>query len=300
MKPAREAWSTRWGPDAALLFITAVWGATFVTVKRALEDADTFTFLALRFGLGAVAAACLAGGALRSRAAWRGGVVLGVLLFGGYALQTWGLSLTTPSRSAFLTGLTVVFVPFAQLAIFRGRPGGWALGGVVLAVVGLALLTGVEFRSGLPAGDLLTLGCAVVYAFHIALTGKYARQAPPTALVTVQLIVTAGLAAVCMPLGPMRLHSTAGFWGAVVVTGVVASAVAISLQAWAQAKASPVRAALIFSLEPVFAAGLSAGLGQERLSGREVMGGAVIILGVVVGEVGAAWQRADRGSGGSE
>jgi drug/metabolite transporter (DMT)-like permease len=96
------------------------------------------------------------------------------------------------------------------------------------------------------------------------------------------------LAGVFVPLGPARLHSTPMFWGAVAVTGVVASAVAISLQAWAQARTSPVRAALIFSLEPVFAAGLSAGLGQEVLTAREVLGGAVIVVGVLVGELGGA------------
>ena len=281
----------RWLADGALLFITIIWGATFVTVKAALADADTLTFLALRFSLGAVVAAVLARGKLKDPAAWRGGGVLGVLLFGGYALQTWGLEFTTPSRSAFITGLTVVFVPFAQLAVFRKRPQASALVGVGLAVVGLALLTGVELGGGVPRGDLLTLGCAFVYAFHIALTGKYAREAPATALVTVQLLVTAVLAGVCVPLGPARLHSTPTFWGAVVVTGVVASAVAISLQAWAQARTSPVRAALLFSLEPVFAAALSAALGQEVLSVREILGGAVIVVGVLVGELGAALRR---------
>jgi drug/metabolite transporter (DMT)-like permease len=277
-----------WAADGALLFITAIWGATFVTVKTALDDADTLTFLALRFSLGALVAALLARGALRNRMAWRGGVVLGVLLFGGYALQTWGLELTSPSRSAFITGLTVAFVPFAQLAVFRKRPSAAALVGVGVSVVGLALLTGLDVAGGVPAGDALTLGCAVVYAFQIALTGKYAREAPPTALVTVQLLLTAALAALLVPLGPMRLRPTPELWGAVVVTGVVASAIAISLQAWAQARTTPVRAALIFALEPVFAAGLSAALGREVLSMREVAGGGVIVAGVLVAELGAA------------
>lgn len=281
----------RWAADGALLFITAIWGATFVTVKAALEDADTLTFLALRFTVGALVAAAMARGALRSRVAWRGGAILGVLLFGGYALQTWGLELTTPSRSAFITGLTVAFVPFAQLAVFRKRPSGAALFGVAVAVVGLALLTGIEPGGGLPLGDALTLGCALVYAFQIALTGKYAQQVAPTALVTVQLLVTALLAGALAPLGPLRLHSTPQFWSAVALTGVVASAFAISLQAWAQARTTPVRASLLFSLEPVFAAALSAALGREVLSGREVAGGAVIVAGVLVGELGTALRR---------
>jgi drug/metabolite transporter (DMT)-like permease len=282
--PASSARTSRWGPDAALFLITAVWGATFVTVKRALEDADTLTFLALRFSLGTLVAAVLARGALKDRAAWRGGAVLGMLLFAGYAFQTWGLERTTPSRSAFITGLTVVFVPFAQLLFFRKRPRVSSLVGVAVAIVGLALLTGVELREGLPAGDALTLGCAVVYAGHIALTGRYAAQTSPTALVTVQLGVTALLATLCLPWGPMRLEPTLAFWGAVVLTGVVASAIAISIQAWAQAKVSPVRAALIFALEPVFAAAFSR-LGGERLTARQVVGGVVIIVGVLISEL---------------
>lgn len=287
----------RWAADGVLLFITAIWGTTFVTVKDALEDADTLTFLALRFSLGALVAALLARGALRHRAAWRGGSILGVLLFGGYALQTWGLELTTPSRSAFITGLTVAFVPFAQLAVFRKRPPGAALLGVALAVPGLALLTGIEPGGGLPLGDALTLGCAIVYAFQIALTGKYAQQAPPTALVTVQLAVTAALAGALAPLGPLRLHPTPAFWGAVVLTGVVASAFAISLQAWAQARTTPVRAALLFSLEPLFAAGWSAALGREVLSGRELAGGALLVAAVLVGELGTALRPSEASPG---
>jgi drug/metabolite transporter (DMT)-like permease len=277
----------RWVADGVLLFITAVWGTTFVTVKAALADADTLTFLALRFGLGAVVAGLVARGALRNGDAWRGGAVLGALLFAGYGLQTWGLEFTTPSRSAFITGLTVVLVPFAQLVVFRRRPAPSALVGVAIASLGLALLTGADLQGGFPMGDALTLACAAVYAFHIALTGRYARRSPPTALVTVQLLITAVLAAAFAPLGPMRLHSTASLWGAVALTGVLASAVAISLQAWAQARTSPVRAALVFSLEPVFAAALSAGLGREPLAARGLVGGAVIVGGVLVAELGA-------------
>ncbi len=288
--PAAEA-RTRWAADGVLLACTALWGCTFVVVKAALADADALTFLALRFSLGAAVAAALARGALLSGVAWRGGALLGVLLFGGYALQTWGLEHTTPSRSAFITGLTVAFVPFAQLAVFRQRPPLASLVGIAVSVAGLALLTGVELTGGVPLGDALTLGCALVYAFQIALTGRYARQAPPTALVTVQLLVTAALSLALRPLGPMRLEPSAQLWGAVALTGVAASAFAISLQAWAQARTTPVRAALVFSLEPVFAAALAWGLGHEALAARELVGGVTIVLGVGLGEVGASTRR---------
>lgn len=271
--------------DGVLLLCTAIWGTTFVVVKAALADADAMTFLALRFSLGALVAALFARSALRHPMAWRGGALLGVLLFFGYALQTWGLELTTPSRSAFITGLSVALVPFAQLLIFRQRPSAWAMAGVAVAVAGLVLLTGVQLDGALPKGDLLTLGCAVVYAFHIALTGRYAPLAPPAALVTVQLLVTAALAAAAAPLGSVRLVPTAALAGAVLLTGVLASAVAITAQAWAQARTSPVHAALIFSLEPLFAAALSAALGLQPLATHEVLGGATLIAGVLLAEL---------------
>lgn len=277
--------------DGALLFITAVWGATFVTVKDALAAADTLTFLSLRFSLGAVVAALLARGALRDRNAWKGGAVLGLLLFAGYVTQTFGLEHTTPSRSAFITGLSVVFVPFASLALFKKAPPLASALGALIAVVGLARLTGFSLGGAVPLGDLLTLACAIIWGFHIALTGKYAEKTSPTALVTVQLLVTAALSTLCIPLGPARLEPTPAFWGAVALTGIVASAVAISIQAWAQKRTTAVRAALFFALEPVFAVAYSSALGREQLHAGELLGGALIIGGVLVSELGAVLLR---------
>lgn len=292
MEPTRPAGSLR--ADAALVGITALWGLTFVTVKDALAYADPFTFLALRFALGAVVAAAVAGRSLANPAAWRAGGVLGLLLFVGFVLQTFGLEDTTPARSAFITGLTVILVPFVSTALSRRLPPASAALGAGLAVLGLARLTGLSVDAApgpISRGDLLTLAATVAYAFHIVLTERAASRAPATALVTVQLAVTAGLSAACVPLGEQRFEATLRLLGALVLTGVFASAMAISVQTWAQARTSAVRAALIFALEPVFAALTSHALARERIGEAELSGGALILAGIVASELGALRRR---------
>ncbi len=270
--------------DAVLLFITGIWGLTFVIVKDALADADPFTFLALRFTLGSLAVAAVSVRHLRDVRVWRSGAILGALLFVGYAFQTVGLTMTTPSRSAFITGLIVIFIPFTQWALTR-EPIGWsALLGTVVATVGLALLTKFD-GGGLPLGDLLSLGCAVAYSVQIVLTGRFANGVNPVALVAVELGVTAVLSWLALPFVEVRLNPTAGLWSGVLITGLIASAFAISAQTWAQARTSAIHAGLIFTLEPAVAAVFSTLMGRERLTLREWAGGLLILSGVVVAEL---------------
>jgi drug/metabolite transporter (DMT)-like permease len=285
--------------DAVLVAITAFWGVTFVVVKDAVALADPFTFLALRFSLGAF---------LLSAVAWRGirggplvgaGAGLGVLLFVGFACQTSGLQFTTPSRSAFLTGLSVLLVPFFSIAFHRRRPSLASMVGVLLAVAGLWALAGGGLGSGTGArlgkGDGLTLACAVAFALHITLIEHLARAHRPAPLVAVQLWTVALLAAITVGIVGSRLQPTPAFWSAVLITGVGGSAVALLLQAWAQARTTAVRAALVYALEPVFAAAYSVALGRELLGLRELGGGGLIILGVLVSELGpAGWRHLRR------
>lgn len=277
--------------DAVLLFVTALWGVTFVVVKGALGDADPLTFLALRFSLGAVVAAIIARRALLQPRLWRPAAVLAVCLMAGYQLQTWGLLWTSPSRSAFLTGLCVILVPFISAGLFKRPLARAAVAGAALAVFGLYLLTGAGAAAGTLLGDGLTLACAVAFAFHIALTERYAAQHPPFALVAAQLVLTAGAFALVAPFGSLRVTWSPGLLLAIGLTGVFATTLGIGLQTWAQARTSAVRAALIYALEPVFAVGYSSLLTHESLGRRELAGGALIIAGVVVGEVGAALRR---------
>ncbi|HXX31004.1 MAG TPA: DMT family transporter [Myxococcaceae bacterium] len=278
--------------DAVLVAITAFWGVTFVVVKDAVGLADPFTFLALRFGLGAALLTAVAWRGVRGGALLRAGAGLGMLLFVGFAAQTAGLQFTTPSRSAFLTGLSVLLVPFLAIAFHRHRPPPASLVGVALAVVGLWALAGADRAPGAPPdlwkGDALTLLCALAFALHITLIERMARVHPPAPLVAVQLGTVAVIALAAMAaLGP-RLVSTPALWSAVLITGAGGSAVALLLQAWAQARTTAVRAALVFALEPVFAAAYSVALGREELRLREVGGGGLIVLGVLVSELGPA------------
>ncbi len=276
--------------DGALVALALLWAWTFIVVKDALTEVDPFTFLTLRFTLGAVALSAVARKSLLHRDSVRGGLVLACALFIGFALQTTGLVYTTASRSAFITGLYVVLVPLLSMALFRRVPRPTALLGVGLAAVGLWVLT----RAGagdLPRnallGDVLTLGCAVAFAAHLVLTERYARKAVPTAMVAVQLWGVALLSALCLPFTEVRFTPSTPVLLAVGVCGVFASALAITVQTWAQARTSAVRAVVIFTLEPVFTALFSVMAGREVRGVGEWVGGGLVVLAVLVSEVGA-------------
>ncbi len=273
-----------------LLGLTAVWGLTFPVVKGALAQADPFPFLALRFLLGASAATLLAGARLRHGPSVRAGLVLAPFLFLGFALQTVGLQYTTASRSAFFTGLCVVLVPFIQVALYRMWPRLPSLVGVGFSAAGAYWLSGGAAAGQAPTlkGDLLTLGCAVAYAIHLTLTSRLAAKSQVTAMVAVQLWGVALLSALCLPFVEHRVAWNGSLLGGLLFTGLVASAFAINVQSWGQARTTAVRAALIFSTEPVFAAGYSALYAGERLGTAEWVGGGLIVAGIGVAEVGAA------------
>jgi drug/metabolite transporter (DMT)-like permease len=293
-EPARAEGGTRLRADGALVLVTAFWGITFVVVKGALGHGDPFSFLVLRFLTGAVVLTALARRAVLSPLALRRGPVLGVFLFLGFVLQTTGLVTTTPSRSAFITGMCVVLVPVLGLALFRRVPRAASWVGVVLSAVGLRYLTGVDVEEGggLSPGDWLTLGCAAAYAVHILLTERLAPREGVLGLVAVQLWVVAGLSALCLPFTGPRVEWTPAFIGAFVVCGLFASAGALCVQTWAQARTTAVRAALIYSMESVFASFYSVLLGYETLGPREWGGGGLILAGVLVAELGShGWER---------
>src|SRR5262245_27264097 len=257
--------------DGVLVGVTAIWGASFVVVQDALRLADPFTFLVLRFTLAAALLTALDWRGLLQRRILVAGAAMGTLLFVGFITQTAGLQFTTPSRSGFLTGLSVLLVPFVGLLLFRKWPSPPVLLGVALAVAGLWFLTGGMSGGGggtTAKGDLLTIACAVAFAFYIVLLEPAAPVHPSTPLVAAQLWMVALLALVALPFVPRHLNPTPAFWGAVAYTGVLSTALCMFGQTWAQARTSAVRAALIFALEPVFAAVFSVAVGRERLGIR--------------------------------
>jgi drug/metabolite transporter (DMT)-like permease len=299
---AQPAPQRRASGDAVLFVLTAFWGLTFVMVKAALAHVDPVTFLVLRFSLGAAAVTLVAGRSLKDRDTLRAGLLLGVFLFLAFITQTAGLVYTTPSRSAFLTGMNVLLVPFTTLALFRRVPRPTSLLGVALAVVGLYVLTGgLSNEDGATwRGDLLTLACAATYAVHITLTEYFAPRVKIAALVATQLWTVAALSLCALPFVTVRFEPSPALWGDIAFCGLVMSAAAIFVQTWGQARTTAVRAALIYSLEPVFAAGYSVAAGEETLGRREWIGGALIIGAVVLAEAGGAlwarWRERETGS----
>jgi drug/metabolite transporter (DMT)-like permease len=279
--------------DLALLVLTLFWGTTFLLVKNALAGTSAGVFLLLRFAV-ASAAVGLVWLLRRDRVTpglWRHGLLLGLAMFGGFAFQTLGLRFTTPARSGFLTGLSVLIVPFIARFLLRRRVNGFAWVGVALATVGLLALTrpfGGAITAAVRLGDALTVGCAVAYAFQIVFTSEWSPRHPLAGIVFLQVATTLVLSALLLPLEPVRLAATPALAGTVLFTGLGMTAAAFFIMNWAQRHTTAVRAALIFSLEPVAAALFSNVVGGEPLGAWDLVGGALIVLGVVAGEVGGA------------
>jgi drug/metabolite transporter (DMT)-like permease len=265
--------------------VTLIWGSTFVVVKEALVDASPLPFLGIRFTLAGILLFLVMSRGLGERQALGPGFLLGVFLFAGYLCQTTGLLYTTPSKSAFITGFAVILVPFLQaLHGFRLRAA--TIAGALLGLAGIYFLV---LPSGLHAvnrGDVLTLFGAVSFAVHIVLVGSYTRRFSFRDLVPVQILVVGLLAAAALPLNlDFRLHWTAGLIGALLLTAVLATGFAFSVQNWAQQFTPPAHTALIFALEPVFAALTSRLVLGERLGGKVFLGSALILAGMVVSEI---------------
>ena len=273
----------------ALVAVTAVWGVTFVQVKDAVALYPLFAFLAVRFAIATGTLALPAAARVRGLG-WNGasgGLLLGLLLASGYALQTAGLQRTTVSSTGFITGMYVVLTPLLALLLFRARIGPAAWGGVVLAAAGLAMLSGIH--TGSLGGDLLVLAAAAVYSLQIVLLERYAPRYDPLAFTFVEMAAAcAGLLVVAVALGDLRVPHGWTVWGALLVTGVFASALGFLAQTWAQRRTSATRTALAFSLEPVWTAFFGYTLAGDRLGTLGWGGCAVIMGGIVLAEPAAA------------
>jgi drug/metabolite transporter (DMT)-like permease len=279
----------RTAPFLSLVVVTAIWGVTFVQVKDAVAIYPLFAFLAVRFMIATLTLSVPAAGRLGGlgRRGWISGAALGGLLAGGYALQTAGLERTTVSSTGFITGMYVVLTPLLGLVLFRTPVARVTWLGVGLAVAGLALLSGVHAGSSL--GDLLVLGGAAVYALQIVAMERFAPRYDPLALTFVEMAAAAvGLTVVALALGQLTVPHGWTVWGALLVTGVFASALAFLFQTWAQRRLDATRTALAFALEPVFTGIFGFALAGDRLGAAGWAGCAVILAGIVVAEPAAA------------
>jgi drug/metabolite transporter (DMT)-like permease len=258
-----------------LLVVTAVWGWTFVLVKDAVTQYPTLPFLQVRFALALVVVALLVR-RLPTRRELRVGAVVGTVLAGGYLAQTTGLTMTSPGNAGLITGLFVVFTPLLN-RLFGAPIRWWTWTATLVSLVGLVVLTGGP--SGMGLGDLLVLACAVLFALHIVLLGRWSPGLPPGPLAMVQM---ASCTVIFSAGGTWSLRApTAAVWFAIVITGVFASAFGFYIQTWSQGFISPNRTALILATEPAWALAAAVVLAGQRLGLLQAIGAALVLAAIV-------------------
>ena len=269
-----------------LLGITAAWGSTFFLIKDLLERVPTLDFLGIRFAIAAAALVLVAPRALGrlSREARRHAIVLGLLYGLGQILQTAGLAHTPASVSGFITGLYVVATPLFAAALLQTRITWLTWAAVLLAVVGLAVLTLDGLSVGY--GEALTFVAAMLYALHIVGLGAWSTATDAMGLAILQLIVIAVVCLVCTAPDGIVLPDRASDWASLLYMALIPGALGIVGQTWAQAHLPPTRTAIVMSMEPVFAAFFAVLLGGESLTSRMLLGGVFVVAAMLVVELG--------------
>jgi drug/metabolite transporter (DMT)-like permease len=294
MQQVGPATLTRWQRlrlDALLIFVTMIWGSTFLVTQLTVRLVGPFTYLALIFGIGSLTLALIFRKRLRHmrRADLLAGGLIGLFLFAGYALQTHGLQYTTTSKAGFITGLYVPLVPVLSFIFLRQKPSVGAVIGIALSVLGLVLLSlNNQFNFTFGPGEALMLGCAFAFAMHIVCISKFAPRADAINLAIVQLGLTSLLCFVAMPLAgePFKLPPLI-VWIVVVLMGLGDIAFCLAVMNSAQRYISSTRATLVYALEPAWA-GLFGYLAGQGLSLPAWIGCACIFLGMIVG--GVRWR----------
>lgn len=277
-----------WQADLALGLIALIWGATFVMVQNALDAVGPLTFVAWRFLLASVVLAVVFARRLRriTRGEVRAGGLIGVWLAGGYLFQTIGLQTTTTAKTGFITGLAVVMVPVLSVLLLRRPPGRSAITGIVLATVGLGFLS-LDGDLRVQSGDLWVLACALMFALHVISVAHFspqfdARRLALAQIVAVMVLATGSAFAFETPTFDLPLAT----WAAIAFMGVVATALVFSVQTVVQRFTTPTHTALLFSLEPVFAAFFGWWWAHEHLGVKELTGCGLMLAGMLLAELG--------------
>ena len=270
-----------------LVLATMIWGGTFLVVKDTVKLSGPFIYLGLCYAVGTLTLALVFRKRLRhiTRAELFAGMLIGIFLFAGYALQTTGLQFTQVSKAGFLTGLYVPLVPLFSFLLLRQRPTLGAMIGVVLSLLGLVLLSvNTHFNLALGRGELLLLGCSVAFAIHIICVGRFAPRADAINLAIVQLALTSALSFLMMPLtGEAFVMPPLIVWGSVLFMGIVDIAFCLLIMNVVQQYVTSNRATLVYALEPMWAALFGFLLAGETLSLPAWIGCAFILAGMLVG-----------------
>ncbi len=283
-----------WQADLALLSVAIIWGTTFIVIKKALADVAPFTFMSLRFTaaflfmlLVLIVKHYKSREKLITEDLLKAGSVIGLFVFLGYALQTIGLKYTSATNAGFLTGLSVVLVPLINTFITKRLPSTSVIQGCLLAAAGLGMLTLQEGLT-LHKGDIMMVLCALAFAFHIISVSHYSKKHNALHLATFQIGLIA-LLSTCITLGQpetsRQIIWSKDLWIALLLTSIPATSLAFFIQNTAQRFTSPSRAAIILSMEPVFGAFFAWLWGGEVLTTKELLGAALVLLGILIAEL---------------
>ncbi|MEO8399772.1 MAG: DMT family transporter [Ignavibacteriaceae bacterium] len=288
--------------ESALLTNTLIWGGTFVIIKTALNDVSPMLFIAIRFSLAAILFLPFIFKIFRgiNRDTFIGGIVLGALFFLGFAAQTLGLNYTTATKSGFITGTFVIFIPIFQLLIQKKTPKKSSLIGIAIVIIGLLFLSSkgenifavfLELGSGFNLGDFLTLICALFFGLYVVCVDLITKKNPYMPLVFLQISIT-GISGIIISLilfifniEEIRFSLTSNLIFAILYTSLLATIITTILQTRFQKKVSPSRAGIILSFEPIFAALAAFLILGEKVSTFGFLGGILIFTGLVVSEI---------------
>jgi drug/metabolite transporter (DMT)-like permease len=282
--------TSRTRAELFLLSVTLIWGSTFALSKYLLDTISPLFYIGVRFSLALVIFTAIAYRRVlaTTKDAFIKGGILGLLLFSGFASQTIGLQYTGATKSAFITGMMVVFTPICQIIIERKAPKVGNIIGILLVTVGLYLLTspaGSEFN----LGDGLNLFCAVTFALYIVYMDVFSKGQDPVHLTIAQFVVCAVLGLTASFLfESIRFQPTTAAYGALLYLTFFATVIALFIQTRFQKDTTPTRSAVIFSIEPVLAAGIAYVILGEVLGVPGMIGGALIVGGVLVSELSPA------------
>lgn len=275
-----------WQADLSFLIVAAIWGSTFIIVKKATADMPTFTFLAVRFSIAAVSLAIfrLNKDYWFNKEIWKSGFLIGLLLFGGYGFQTLGLQYTSAAKTGFITGLSVVLVPVIVAIIDKRLPSKQTSFGVVLATIGLALLSLQGFQIAL--GDFLVFLCAICFAGHIYTVAHFSKAYDAITITSIQLLTVAVLSTLSVLIWEINMPVvwSNSVWWALILTAIPATSLAFVIQNGLQRYTTPTHTALIFATEPVFSYIFAYFIAGEVLTIKYAIGAGMILLGVILAE----------------
>ncbi|WP_440708988.1 DMT family transporter [Herbiconiux sp. YIM B11900] len=273
-------------PEWALIGITAIWGGTFLAVHLAMDHSGPLFFVGVRFLAAGVISALVFHRTLRGmrRIDVGAGVAIGLMIFLGYGLQTYGLQTIPSSTSAFITALYVPLVPLLQWIVFRKRPGVLTFAGVALAFVGLLLIAGPQSGVAMGTGEIATLISTIPIAVEIILISVFAGRVDLGRVTVVQLLVAGAFSFAFMPVAGEAIPAFSWVW-LVAALALGASSCLIQLTMnWAQRSVSPTRATIIYAGEPVWG-GIIGRLAGDRLPALAILGAALIVAGTIVSEL---------------